>query len=83
LAVPESETQDVFREIVETSGMAVFRFDRYGTRVFVNDAAMSLTGKRREELIGGRFGDVLVPEDFGLAIAPAPSFGRGQEHGCT
>ena len=56
-------SDDLYRGIVENSGMAVFLFDRQGNRIFVNDEGVVLTGKPREELLTGRFGDCLVEED--------------------
>lgn len=63
LGMERVTSEDLYRGIVEHSGMAVFLFDRQGRRVFVNDEGVALIGKPRDQLLKGRFGDCLVEED--------------------
>jgi len=67
--------EDLYRGIMEHSGIAVFLFDREGNRVFANDEGVALVGKPREELLQGLFEDCLVEEDRERAIV-CSSIGR-------
>ena len=51
------------RDLDALSGMAAMQMDREGRRTFVNDHAVKLFGRSRDELLQGRFGDTLLPED--------------------
>ena len=60
-------SENLYRGLVDGSGLVVFLFDREGRRVFVNDEGVRLIGKNREELLKGKFGDSLVPEERDVA----------------
>ena len=44
-------SENLYRGLVDGSGLVVFLFDREGRRVFVNDEGVRLIGKTREELL--------------------------------
>ena len=55
--------EELYRGLDESSGMAVIRLDREGRRTFVNDHATRIYGRSREDLLAGRYGDTILPED--------------------
>ena len=57
------ESEELYRGLEELSGMAIVRLDREGRRTFVNDHALRMYGRSREEFLKGRYGDQIVPED--------------------
>jgi PAS domain S-box-containing protein len=62
-------TRDLYRQIVEHAGLAIFLVDQEGRRIFANDVAIHLSGRSRDELERGRFADSLVPEDRERALS--------------
>jgi PAS domain S-box-containing protein len=65
--------RDRLSNVLEVLGIAHFRFDLEGRRIFVNTPAEKLCGQKASDLIGGKFGDILVPED---QEAAREAFGR-------
>ncbi|MFN5982307.1 MAG: PAS domain-containing protein, partial [Fluviicola sp.] len=58
-----SENQRAYRELVENVSDIIFRADKYGRFIFVNQTAIHITGFSNEELIGSHF-NLFVREDF-------------------
>lgn len=56
-------SEALYHTLLEAVGAAVIRLDREGHRTFVNDFAAELYHRPKAELLGGRFGDNMVPED--------------------
>ncbi|MFH1141309.1 MAG: PAS domain-containing protein, partial [Chloroflexota bacterium] len=53
-------SEELYRSLVDSVGAAVARVDREGRRTFINESAFSGSGKTREEMLAGRFGDLIV-----------------------
>jgi diguanylate cyclase (GGDEF)-like protein/PAS domain S-box-containing protein len=60
--------QDLFRDLVETLPVALYRIDASGALTYANPAMLALLGLSLESAIGLRAGDVYPPE---LAVAYA------------
>lgn len=56
-------SQELYRTLVEAAGCVVMRANREGRRTFVSDYSTEIHGRSKEELLSGRFGDSLVPEE--------------------
>jgi PAS domain S-box-containing protein len=54
--------EEQFRALAENSPDLIFRFDREGLCIYVNKAALMLTGRTRDELIGGTPADCMFLE---------------------
>jgi PAS domain S-box-containing protein len=56
------ESEERYRELVESSNDIVFQIDTKGFFTFVNQVATSITGYSKEELVGLHFTDLIVPD---------------------
>jgi PAS domain S-box-containing protein len=64
LSVPEPD----YRDLVERAADMIYALDLDGRITYVNAAAMRLLGRKREELIGCHFRDVVASESLDAAL---------------
>jgi len=62
-----SLSEELYRTLIEASGGAVVRVNREGKRTFVSDYTAGFYGRSKEDMLGGRFADSVVPEEAGKA----------------
>ncbi len=55
-------SQETFKTIVDTSLEGIYQVDSSGKFIFVNESFVTLSGYRREELLGKHFADMLSAE---------------------
>jgi PAS domain S-box-containing protein len=55
--------EELYRTLLEAVGCAVSRVDRQGRRTFVSDRAAEFYGQTKQDLLDGRFGESLLPQD--------------------
>ncbi|HEV7746629.1 MAG TPA: PAS domain S-box protein [Pyrinomonadaceae bacterium] len=58
------ESEERYRELFENAKDAYYVHDLHGRYISVNRAAENLAGRKREEIIGQRFGDFIAPEQL-------------------
>ena len=63
ISIELKESEQRYREVVETQSEFICRFTPEGITVFVNEAYCRYFGKRREEIIGQRFSPDIPKDD--------------------
>jgi len=67
-----------YRMLTEHSPVGVFQSDADGTCLYVNERWLELAGRRRDEMVGGKWCDVVHPEDREAVGAVWRSHVRGE-----
>jgi len=67
-----------YRELIEQASDGIFLAEPWGRYVDVNEAACSMLGYTREELLKLRILDVLVVDDEALQLRQSEALGRGE-----
>ncbi|MFH1141672.1 MAG: PAS domain S-box protein, partial [Chloroflexota bacterium] len=62
------EWRELYRSLVEATGLGVVRLNREGRRTFVSDYAAEFVGRSKEEMLRGWFGDAMLPKDRKKAL---------------
>ncbi len=71
------ESEQRFRNLLENIQLAAVSLDTEGRIVFVNDYMLSMTGWRREEVLGRNWHELLVPSNGETAKEYASQLGTG------
>jgi len=71
------QTEQHYRNLVESSTDLVWKVDRQGRWTFLNAASAELYGARPEELVGTQFGDRVAPSRRGADLAALDSVFEG------
>ena len=61
-------SSELYRSLVEAVSGVVIRLNRSGKRTFVSERVKEFQGRSKDELLKGRLGDKMLPEDLDTAL---------------